>query len=429
MYPFEPFNDNDLDKIRATQFNLIKKQINYAYKNSKFYKRMFDREGISPEDIKNLDDFRKIPITTKEDLRLHNKDFFAAPKEEWVDLLSTSGTTGDPIYIPQTKEDIYRVAKFGAQTLSLSGIEKKDTLHLAMPMSAWLWAAGFGFYMCFTTLGTTVLRFGPGFTDKSIETIVNLEATALLSVPSFAIKMGEIIKKRKIKHKISKIYTVGENVLTENLSHNTIGRKIEELWEASLYSCYGATEGPFLTVECKNHQGHHINPYEVFIEILDIKTLKPLPHGQKGAVTITPLGVKGMPLLRYLNGDVSFLISGRCPCGSMDQRIGPVVARTDEMIKIKGVVVYPEKIKNVISNFKIPIYQIEAYTQNFQDNVRIFIPQNLNISEKLSLALKENINVKINVVEIPQEELIQRIHPPNSRKPKIFVDKREKNTH
>ncbi len=433
VYPYKSPKDETVGEIRARQLAKIKDYIEFAYHNTPYYRDLFDKNNIKPRDISSFDDFRRIPITTKDDLRKQNSGFFGAPEEEWIDMSCTSGTTGESVYIPFTRNDMKRIAVWGAQTLRLSGINETDRIHLAMPMCAWMWMAGFGFYICFSTAGVCVLRFGPGFSGKSLEIIKNLSATAIIGVPSYLVKLGEMRERMQIETSIKRVFTIGENILNKDLTKNALGKKLEELWKTEVFSCYGATEGTFLGVECDRFCGHHINPDEVYVEILDPDTLEPVKDGEEGLVTITPIGARGLTLLRYVNGDMSFIIPGRCPCGRMLQRVGPVFARIDQMMKVKGVMIYPDAIKNIIAGTgKIDLFQMEAYTENFSNLVRIYVPSYADeeTDRKSAIDIRERIRLELGVTlevkSISREILQGMIFPPGKGKPVTFVDKRSK---
>ncbi|MCE1245053.1 MAG: AMP-binding protein [Firmicutes bacterium] len=431
MYQYKDFFRGTVEEIEQRQNGRIREMVEYAYHNSFFYREMMDIAEVKPQDVQTAGDLKKLPITRKDDLREYNDRFFAAPRSRWLDIASTSGSTGAPVYIPFTLKDMERISLYGAQTLSLSGLSGEDTVHLTLPMSAWLWMAGFGFYFCFTTLGTGVTRFGPGFSEKSIRIIQETSSTALMAAPSFALKLGREIKRKGISHSIKRIFIVGENVLDRDLKKNGLGRMIEEAWNAELFSCYGATEGCFVTVECSAHNGHHINPDEVFFEILDPDTLEPVEDGKEGLVAITPLGVEGMPLLRYMNGDRSYLIPGPCPCGNMHKRLGPILARNDHMVKIKGVMVYPDAVKNVLSENGIVMMQVEVVEKDFANHLIVYIPAKPGDNTAFEAFIQEQIRRKLGVTlevrAIEEDELNHRIMPEATRKPVVFVDNRPKN--
>ncbi|MCD6310511.1 MAG: AMP-binding protein [Candidatus Eremiobacteraeota bacterium] len=420
----------DPKKARKEQLERLKATVKYAYNNSRYFREKMDRAKFKPDKMKSFSDLKYLPVTTKNDLRENNWDIVAVPRKKWVDLLSTSGTTGQSVYIPMTKKDLRRVARWGGQTLSLMGLKKTDIVQLTLPMGSWLWMAGYGFYLCYVDFGCCVLRFGPGFTDKQIEIMEKLGTTVIHGVPSFMIRLGSAVRASGIRHHVEKVATIAENVLTMDLKKNSAGKMIEENWGAELFSTYGSTEGPIVCCECTEHQGMHVHPFEVIIEILDPDTYEPVPEGERGVITITPLGVEGFPLLRYAIGDLSFLVPGDCPCGAYGQRIGPIYARTDHMMKIKGVIVYPEVLKEIISREPlVGQFQIEAYTENFMDHIRIWCAGNGEagyISNLLRKKIKESLGISVEVNVVSSTDVAARILPPGKNKPVVFLDLREK---
>jgi phenylacetate-CoA ligase len=428
-FAYEAFKGRSREEIAAERLGLLKRQVEYAYQNSPCYRALFDDGGIDPGRLKTLADFARIPVTTKEDVRRRNRDYFGAPAGDWVDLLTTSGTTGKPIYMPATRGDLRRVAVGASQTVALSGLCNKDVAHLTLPMSAWMWMAGYGFYLGFTTLGATVLRFGVGFSEKSVQVMKDLEATALIAAPSYAVKLGACARNMGVKTSLRRVFTVGENVLAMDFKKNSLGKKIEMLWGAELFSCYGATEGPFMAVECDRHQGHHVNPYEVYVEITDPATGESLPPGKPGIVTITPLKAEGFPLIRYATGDVAFLIDEPCPCGRMLDRLSPIYARNDQMMKIKGVLIYPDAVKDIITSVDgIDLYQMEAFTLDYSSMMRVFIPDDCagSPASRLGELLRARLGVSLEVSPVPRDTLQAMVTPPDSRKPLHFVDRRDR---
>lgn len=429
-YKYIPFVETSQQDLKHRQLAAIKRHIKHASENSAFYRKKFTQENFDPDKFSSFEDLKNIIPISKEELRLHNSLFFASPEEEWCDVACTSGTTGSPVYIPVTQKDLKRMAVCGAQTLRLTGLDHRDKVHLTMPMSAWMWMAGFGFYMCFTAAGACVLRFGPGYEQKSIETMSQLKPTAVMGVPSYLIKLGKAAREAGVTKYIKRVFTIGENMLQKDLSKNAAGKKLTDLWDAPVYSCYGATEGPFLCVECEEEQGFHINPDELYVEILHRETLEPLPPGEEGLVAVTPLNVEAFPLIRYINGDISFLLPHLCPCGKMLQRLGPIIARRDQMIKVKGVMVYPDAIKNIIESIgDFPVFQIEANRRDFADEITVFIPQISSNKDHengaaLQKALKSHLGVTLKVEVIPAAQLMEKVMPADARKPITFADKR-----
>jgi len=275
--------------------------------------------------------------------------------------------------------------------------------------------------------GCCVLRFGPGFGEEQVNTMSALGATVLHAVPSFAATLGLQAAPRRGELKVRKVVTIGENVMTRDLLRNALGRKIEELWGVELFSTYGCTEGPFIAAECGARAGHHYHPYEVLVEVLDGETHRPVEPGELGVVAVTPLGVEGFPLLRYLTGDVSFLVPGECPCGVLTPRLGPIVARTDQRMKIKGAVVYPEAVKEIIRGFpEIDGFQIEVYTRGFVDELRVHFHAPCELASALSAALYGGLGISVEALPCTREEMAARLFPPDAGKPRVFLDDRRK---
>jgi len=420
----------DLPGLKARQRENLTKALNWAYGNSRYYRELLDQHRINHEKIKDLKDFQRLPVTIKPHLRERNWDFVCIDRSQWLDAYSTSGSTGSSVFIPLSRADLNRMAKFGGETLKLIGLNKKDLVQLTLPMGNWMWAAGHGFYYCYTSMGAGVLRFGPGFTEKQIEIMEKLEPTVVHGIPSFLVKLGEAVKTHKPRIKVKKVVSIAENVMAMDLSKNQLGRKIEALWGVPLFSTYGASEGPFLCGECRMRKGHHIHPDEMLVEILDPNTYQPLPDGEKGLLAFTSFGVKGFPLLRYIPGDLSFLLPEPCSCGAVSQMLGPIYARNDHMMKIKGVMIYPERVSEAIAQFEgVSAFQLEAYTENYMDQLRVYFAPRLEsepalTGQKLQNFLKQKLGIKMAVIPQDEQQLGGRIFPTGTNKAKIFLDNR-----
>ncbi|MCL5035545.1 MAG: AMP-binding protein [Chloroflexi bacterium] len=420
----------DPAKTKKEQLERLKSTVKYTYDNSRYFNTKMKKAGFLPGKVKTIRDLSYLPVTTKKDLRENNWDIVAVPRSRWVDLVSTSGTTGQATYIPLTKKDLKRVGKWGGQTLSLMGLKKTDIVQMTLPLGSWMWMAGFGFYLCYTDFGCCVLRFGPGFTDKQIDIMEKLGSTIVHGVPSFMVRLGTAVRDSLPHHSVSKVATIGENVMSMDLKKNAMGQAIENIWEAELFSTYGCSEGPIVCGECTEHQGMHVHPFETIIEIVDPETYEPVKEGGKGVITITPLNVEAFPILRYAIGDLSFLVPGDCPCGAYGQRLGPIYSRIDHMMKIKGVVVYPEVIKEIISREPIvEQFQIEAYTENFMDNIRLWCSgkgDQDHISDLLRKRIKGALGISVDVNVLSPAEVGARVMPQGINKPIVFLDAREK---
>jgi len=432
IYPELDFASEN--KIKNFQWEQIKLSLNYANKFSPFYKKLFLKHKITPEKIKTYKDFLQIPLTTKDDLRKYNFQFFAVDKNKWVDCFSTGGTTGTPVYFPITKNDLSRTAFAEYRCLTIAGIKEQHIVQFNMPMSTALWGAGLSYYLGYQLIGSCVLRFGPSSAEAQIKTMTELGATVLHSNVGFSIKLAQTAEELNLKNKLKvKLILAGlENILQPDLKRNSLGKTLQNYWKkARVCAVYGNTESAAPINECQYQQGYHLTPEFTFIEILNPHSFQPVEVGEKGVMVITNFGVEGMPLIRYCLGDISFLISGKCKCGRTAPRLGAVEGRIDEQVKIKGVNIYPSSLENILKiNKNINDYFIEVEKgKDFTDNLIL----NLNISEsasesEISVKLRQTVREKFNLTPqinfCPLEEIRKKITAASINKPKRFVDKR-----
>lgn len=425
------------DRIRALQFSKLKETIKYAYAESKFYRQMFMNLNIAPNDIKTLEDLQRIPITTKDDLRERNWDFITVSRDDWVDCFATSGTTGKPIYLPCTKEDLRRIASLTAKSFQIAGVKKEDIIQFTLPMGIAMWIAGLGFWLGNFVNETCTLRMGPGSIDAQIQNMLLLKPTILLGTPSFLINLGTAARKSKhfseIKPRL--LLITAENILTRDLKRNLLGRRLIESWDGiSVYSGFGSNEMQGVGFECEAKQGHHMPAEDILFEIVEPKTYKPLKDGEEGILVITHLGVKGLPLIRYAHGDITFKISERCKCGRTTARIGPILGRIDQQLKIKGVNLYPSAVEEVILGIpEVKQYYLEAYTdENLMDRLRIYFSsaESALPIDRLTIVIKEKIKSILGInVEVTYEKpeiILQKSLPSGSRKAYKFRDLRRR---
>lgn len=425
-----------IEEIRRFQFKRLQKVINYVYANSIFYRDKFKKANLVPEDIKTLDDIQKIPITTKEDLRARNWDFVCAPRESWVDMFATSGATGKQIYFPLTRGDIEENAKQQAKLWQILGARKEDVVQLTLPMGSAMWCAGFLWWLGNFINGICVLRFGPGQTDAQIQNMQLLKPTILCGTPSFLIKLGLAAGGCLEEIKPRLLICTGENILSEDLKKNALGRRLSEVWQGvSVHSVYGSTEGA-RACECEIGQGYHILPEVGFIEIVDPATYKVLKPGEVGMLLVTRFNIEGLPLLRYAIGDITFIIDEKCKCGRNTPRIGPILRRIDHQMKIKDVKIFPSVVGEIILGIaQVSQYYLEAYTDdNFMDKLRVYISSdeaehegNFNkLITMVSEKLKSMLGVRIEVIFQGSDEILRKVMPPDRIKALRFFDLRRK---
>ena len=326
-------------------FTQIKKALDYAAKNSGFYKKFFD--GIDTDSINTTEDFQKLPFSDKHDLRTaYPLGIQAVPDEEVVRIHSSSGTTGKPVIIPYTKQDVADWSTMFARCYQTTGITNLDRIQITPGYG--LWTAGIGFQAGCEELGAMAVPVGPGNTEKQIELMLDLHSTVICATSSYALLLAEEIQKRGIRDKIC----LKKGIIGSERWGDVMRSRIENELQIELFDIYGLTEvyGPGIGIDCPAHEGIHYWDDFFYFEIIDPSTGEVLPDGETGELVITTLKKQAAPLIRYRTHDLTRKIPGKCSCGSMYPMIGRIQSRTDDMIKVKGVNIYPGQIESVLKN-------------------------------------------------------------------------------
>jgi phenylacetate-CoA ligase len=352
-------------KMKEEQFELIKAQLKKLTSQDCFYQKKL--EGINVDDIKSQEDFEKLPFTWKGDLReAYPLGLRAVPEEEIVRIHSSSGTTGIPVIIPYTKKDIDDWATMFSRCYKMAGVTNKDRIHITPGYG--LWTAGIGFQNGAEKLGAMTIPMGPGNTDKQLRMMVDMESTVLCATSSYALLLAEEIAKRGIGDKIK----LKKGIIGSERWGDKMRKRIANELGVKLYDIYGLTEvyGPGIAISCE----HYWDDY-VYIEIVDPKTGKNLPDGEIGEIVITTLHKEGAPLIRYRTHDLSRIIPGECPCGSKYPRIDVILGRTDDMVKVKGVNIFPSQIEEMLKgiNGASSEYQVMIDHLNGKDILTLFV--------------------------------------------------------
>jgi len=419
-----------VSQIKAYQESRLPGLLIYLQENSKFYQDHFDKNNINIEVIKTLEDLEQIPVTTKDDLQKRNDDFFCVAKKEVVDFITTSGTTGEPVTFAMTNNDLDRLAYNEQISFSCADTSDKDIFQLMVTMDK-RFMAGLAYFLGLRKLGAGIIRVGPGLQEMQFESILRFSPTGLITVPSFIPKLIEYAEKHNIdleNSSIKKAVCIGEPIRNNDFSLNTLGKMIVEKWNIKLYSTYASTEMGTAFTECSEGKGGHHHPEMIIVEFLD-ENNKPVKEGEAGEVTVTTLGVEGMPLLRFKTGDICYHFSEPCACGRNTIRLGPVIGRKQQMIKFKGTTLYPPAIYDVLNEIEaIENYIIEVSTNQLGTDdllIKVGCKQDNKLSEK---RIKDHFRAKLRVapkIEFYQPHEILKLQiPPNTRKPIIFIDKR-----
>ncbi len=358
-------------EMRKLQGERLKHIVTHVFKYSPFYKKSFDDAGITPNDIKSIDDIVKLPFTTKQDLR-NNYPFrmMAVPMSEIRRLHASSGTTGKPIVVGYTDRDLDNWSEGVARCLAAYGLSKYDMVQVSYGYG--LFTGGLGLHDGVHKIGGTVIPISSGNTQKQLQLINDFGATAIACTPSYALYMAEEIRKNNINMKELKLNVgiFGAEPWTENMR-----RELEEKLNIKAYDIYGLTEisGPGVGGECLFQNGTHLWEDLFYPEIIDPVTLLPVAPGERGELVFTTLDKWGMPMIRYRTRDLTSLDYTVCECGRTAVRMGKILGRSDDMMIIRGVNVFPSQVESIILEFPEyePHYMIEVDRINNVDTFQI----------------------------------------------------------
>ena len=314
---------------------------------SPFYQQRFKAAGIVAADVKTMADFENLPFTDKGDLRnAYPLGLQAVPDSEVVRIHSSSGTTGQPVIIPYTAGDVADWAEMFARCYLYAGMTDQDRIQITPGYG--LRTAGIGFQAGAEKMGAMAIPMGPGNTQKQLQMMVDLKATVLASTSSYALLLAEEVANQNLGDKIH----LKRGVIGSERWGDKMRMRIAEELGIELFDIYGLTEiyGPGISIDCSQHDGLHYWSDYLYFEILDQETLKPVPEGEYGELVITTFRKEGAPLLRYRTHDITRFIPGPCACGSVHPRHDRIVGRTDDMVKVKGVNIYPGQIDELLKN-------------------------------------------------------------------------------
>ncbi len=358
-------------QISEKQINLVNERIKALVSAGSFYGKKLKEAGITK--IHSAEDFLKLPFSEKKDLReAYPLGLMTAPEEEIVRIHSSSGTTGTPVIIPYTQKDVDDWATMFARCYETAGITNKDRIQITPGYG--LWTAGIGFQAGAEKLGAMVIPMGPGNTDKQLQMMQDMESTVICATSSYALLLAEEIQKRGIsKEKIK----LKKGVIGSERWSDKMRERIATELGIELYDIYGLTEiyGPGIGINCEYNSGMHYWDDFIYIEIIDPVTGENLPDGETGEIVITTLVKEGAPLIRYRTHDLSRIIPEKCKCGRCFPKIDVIMGRTDDMMKIKGVNVFPSQIEEILGTFEeiSSEYQIRISHLDGKDTMRIYV--------------------------------------------------------
>jgi phenylacetate-CoA ligase len=417
-------------EIKLLQEERLQELVTYLNQYSPFYKELFAQHHINVADIKTLDDLKKIPTTTKEDLQQRNNDFLCVGRDKIIEYSSTSGTLGSPVTIVLTENDLNRLAYNEYSSFTCADGSPADIYQLMLTLDR-QFMAGMAYYSGIRKIGAGIIRLGPGVPSLQWETIQRLKPTAIVAVPSFIVKLIQFAKEHTIDinaTSVKKAICIGENIRNTDFSLNILGKKITEAWNIKLYSTYASTEMQTAFTECGEGKGGHLQPELLIVELLDENNQQVL-SGQPGEVTITTLGVEGMPLLRYKTGDICLHYEDKCSCERTSLRLSSIVGRKKQMIKFKGTTLYPPALFDLLNEMEeVRDFVAEVYSNDIgMDEVLLHIlpiSYTEDCDHKIRAYLQARLRVSPHVKYISAEEMQKIQFPESVRKPVKFIDRR-----
>lgn len=359
----------DREEIRKIQLERLRETMKRAYRVP-FYKERMDQIGMKPEDFHTLEDLQKMPFTVKTDLRDHYPyGLFAEPMENIVRIHASSGTTGKPIVAGYTRNDLENWAECIARLITAAGARKSDIAQISFGYG--LFTGALGLHYGLEKIGAAVVPISSGNTERQINLMRDFGSTVLVATPSYAMHMAEVAEQMDAMKDIKlRVGLFGAEASTEEMR-----AKLEERWGIIATENYGLTEvmGPGVAGECEFKKGMHINEDHFLCEIINPETGEVLPEGEQGEMVITTLTKEGMPMIRYRTRDITRLIAEKCECGRTSLRMEKCKGRSDDMLIIRGVNVFPSQIESVLLGVKEigPHYEIEVDRENYMDKIEV----------------------------------------------------------
>lgn len=418
-------------EIAQIQAGLLGETISRAARTSPFYRERFSGGRLVEADVRTLADLPRLPLTSKEDIQGRNQAFWAAPRDRLVEVVATTGTTGEPVYVAMTDQDLERLGENERRGFSWLGAKPGDRFHIAVTLDN-LFVAGLAYHLGLHKLGAVAVRVGAQPARRHLDLMQRLRPDGVVAVPSLLLALARQAEKdgddlRSFAPR--RAVLIGDAIRGQSLASNTLGQLLEELWGGELCSTYGLTEAGLAYHECPMRRGLHSHPDLVVTEVVD-DAGRPVPDGEAGELVITTLQVEGMPLIRYRTGDVSFLVPGACPCGRGGPRIGPILGRKQHRLKVKGTTLYPKTIEDALLRLEgVENFVIEAYRGDDETDrlvVRIGTLRDDPCFRKTvgdTLYAKARVTPEVRLASPAEVEAL--LFEGGRRKPRVFVDLRK----
>ena len=399
-----------LEELKKIQLKRLKEVIKRVYENNAVYHKLFKDAGLKPKEIKTLDDIKKVPFLTKDELRKYYPfGLVCVPMSEVVELHASSGTTGKPVVGTYTKYDLDVWSEVMARIMYTAGVRKEDRYQNSFGYG--LFTGAHGFEKGAQKIGALVVPMSSGNTLRQLQLMKDFETTAIGCTPSYLAYMAEAAEKKG--YDIEKDFKLKVGMCGAESWSDEMRKKIEDKWGISAFDNYGLTEiiGPGVSVECEEHDGLHINTDHFYVEIIDPKTGEVLEPGEKGELVFTTLTKEAFPSIRFRTKDLSILIEEECDCGRTLPRHVRILGRSDDMMKVRGVIVFPKQIEEAIMKIEgtSENYQIVKYKSGVMTRLKVRVEPEPGFKGDKNLLAKKiqqeiygilNLTVDVDVVNI-----------------------------
>ncbi|MBN1141358.1 MAG: AMP-binding protein [Deltaproteobacteria bacterium] len=414
------------EQIAARRDALLGEHLRYLAEHSPFYRKL----GSALREVRTAADLPLLPLTDKSDLADPDNVFSCVDSHRMVDCCLTSGTTGRPVALPQTARDLERLAFNEELSFRGAGIAPGDRVLIAAALDR-CFMAGLAYFLGLVRIGALTIRGGSGSLPVLGELVRNHRPSAIIGVPTLLLRLAERLQGEGVDPAslgVKRLIGIGEPLRNADLSLSPLGLRLGKLWGSDLFGTYASTEMATSFSDCCCGRGGHVPPELIVVEIVDDEG-RPLPPGQPGEVVATPLQVTGMPLLRFRTGDIATLHDGPCPCGRNTPRLGPVLGRRSQMLKMRGVTLFPSAIFSVLEEVAgVRGYYLEVFDEfDLSDRVRVVVGGTAGALDPNDIAerIAARTRVKPEVLVMAPEEIQAKVHPGDRRKPVTFFDCRK----
>lgn len=416
-------------EIAALQDELLRNHVAYAAGHSPYYRELFRSRGIDPGGIVSVEDLARLPFTRKQDLADFNSRFICAAEADVADICLTSGTTGRPVPLVQTRADLERLALNEELAFRGAGVHCRDRVLIAAAIDR-CFMAGLAYFLGLSRIGATIIRGGSSSIAVLSDLVRFQRPTVMVGVPSLLLALGTRLAAEGVNPAdagVRSLVCIGEPVRTPELDLSILGRQLEQCWGARVFGTYASTEMASTFADCTGGRGGHVPAELAVVEIVDEEG-NILPAGRPGEVVTTPLRVTGMPLLRFRTGDIAAMHCAPCPCGRNTPRLGPVLGRKDQMLKYRGTTVFPPAIFSALQELPaVRGYYVEVFSDfELSDRIRVVVgtaDPGIDVSS-VQEKIASRTRVKPEVVLASLEDVRQKTIQEGKRKPVTFFDYR-----